>query len=148
MSSSSDNTPPSAGEFTAPESAEASAPFANWRVALMDLVAARLSLIQMESKDATRETTRRVALIAVASAAIFFAWALLLAGGVSLLSQSTGWPWSLIAIGLAALHLLIGFILSQSAKPSGSASFPVTRAEFQKDREWIENFNRNKKSND
>ena len=98
MSSSSDNTPPSAGEFTAPESAEASAPFSHWRVALMDLVAARLSLIQMESKDATREATRRVALIAVASAAIFFAWALLLAGGVSLLSQSTGWPWISVVV--------------------------------------------------
>jgi Putative Actinobacterial Holin-X, holin superfamily III len=148
MSSSSDNLPPSASASSARESSETNAPFTHWRVALMDLLAARLSLIQLESQDAARETTRRVALIAVASAATFFAWALLLAGGVSLLSQSTGWPWNLIAIGFAAIHLVIGIILSQSAKPSGNPSFPVTRAEFQKDREWIENFNRNKKSND
>ena len=148
MSSSSDNTSPIPGESPLPESPEADAPRANWRVALMDLVAARLALIQLESKDATQQASRRAALIAAACAAAFFAWALLLVGGVSLLAQATGWPWNLVTIGLAMLHLVVGIILFQSAKPSGAASFPVTRAEFQKDREWIENFNKNKKSND
>jgi hypothetical protein len=148
MSSSSDNMSSIPGESPVSDSPEADAPRANWRVALMDLVAARLALIQLESKDATQEASRRAALIAAACAAAFFAWSLLLVGGVSLLAQATGWPWNLVAIGLAMLHLVVGIILAQSAKPSGAASFPITRAEFQKDREWIENFNKNKKSND
>lgn len=114
----------------------------------MDLVASRLAIIQLESKDATREASRRAILIGSACGAAFFAWTLLLAGGVSLLSQATGWPWNLVTIGLAALHLVTAIILSQSAKASGAVSFPITRTEFQKDREWIENFNKNKKSND
>ena len=148
MSSSSDSTSPIPGESPRPEFRESDAPRANWREALMGLVAARLALIQLESKDATREASRRAALIGAACATVFFAWALLLIGGISLLAHATGWPWNLVTVGLAILHLVLGIILAQSAKPSGAASFPVTRAEFQKDREWIENFNKTKKSND
>lgn len=148
MSSSSDSPSPVPGESPGPGFRESDAPRASWREALMDLVAARLTLIQLESKDATQEASRRACLIAAACGCAFFAWALLLVGGVSLLSQATGWPWNLVTLGLAALHLVLGIILAQSAKPSGAASFPVTRAEFQKDREWIENFNKDKKSND
>lgn len=147
MNSSSDNMSPAPGESSASESTESGTASPNWRVALMDLVAARLAIIQLESKDATREASRRAILIAAACGAAFFGWALLLVGSVSLLSQATGWPWNLVAMGLAALHLVIAIILSQSAKPSGTPSFPITRTEFQKDREWIENFNNNKKSN-
>jgi hypothetical protein len=148
MSSSSDSTSPIPGESPGPDFREPDATRANWREALMGLIAARLALIQLESKDATQEASRRAGLIAAACGSVFFAWALLLVGGASLLSQATGWPWNLITLGLAALHLVLGIILAQSAKPSGAASFPVTRAEFQKDREWIENFNKDKKSND
>ncbi len=148
MSSSSDSPPPIPEESPGSEFRESDSPRANWREALMGLVAARLALIQLESKDATQEASRRAGFIAAACGAAFFAWALLLAGGISLFSQATGWPWNLVTLGLSALHLGLGIILAQSAKPSGAASFPVTRAEFQKDREWIENFNKNKKSND
>ncbi len=114
----------------------------------MALVAARLALIELESKEAAQAAGRRTALIGTACACVFFTWALLLAAGVSMISRASGWPWDVVAAGLAVLHLLVGIILAQSAKSSGNPAFPVTRAEFKKDREWIENFNKDKKSSD
>ncbi len=123
-------------------------PPANWREALMALIAARVALIQLEAKDSSKEIVRRVLLIAIACGCAFFAWALLLTGGVSLISESTGWPWNLVAVGMALLHLLVSLVLILAAKPSGNSQFPVTRAEFKKDREWIENFHTTSKSSD
>ena len=64
-----------------------------------------------------------------------------------MISESLDWPWNRVAVGAAILHLLAGIILVRLAKPSAATAFPVTRAEFQKDREWIENFPKTKKSN-
>lgn len=114
----------------------------------MDLIAARLTLIQLESQDAAQAAGRRSILIATACACGFFTWGLLLVSGISIISRTTGWPWDWVATGLAALHLLVGIILAQSAKSSGKPAFPITRAEFQKDRKWIENFNKTKRSSD
>ena len=121
---------------------------ANWREALMALIAARFELIQLESKDAAREGARRAVLLIAACGCALFTWALLLLGGISLISQATGWNWDLIAMGAAGLHLLAGIILAFSAKSSDAESFPVTRSEFKKDRAWIENFQKAKKSHD
>ena len=52
-----------------------------------------------------------------------------------------------VAIGLAILHLLLAVVFAKLAKPSGKPAFPFTRAEFEKDREWIENFQKTSKSN-
>lgn len=114
----------------------------------MALVAARVALFQLESKVAVRGATRRAGIIAAACGCAFAAWMLLLAGGVSIISQSTGWPWNWVAVGLAAVHLLVGVILAQVARSAETPNFPATRTEFQKDREWIENFNKPGKSND
>jgi uncharacterized membrane protein YqjE len=130
----------------APEAGIPDQPHANWREALMALIASRLELIQLESRQAAQEASRRAILVGVAAGCAFAAWMLLLAGGVSLISEGTGWPWNRVAVGLACLHLLAGFILARAAKSKGAAAFPATRAEFRKDREWIENFNKTGKS--
>jgi uncharacterized membrane protein YqjE len=147
MNPSSDIGPTGSGKASAPPP-EPEAARANWREALMELVASRVALIQLESKDAARSTSKRAVLIVAACGCAFAAWMLLLAGGVSIISQSTGWPWNWVAVGLAALHLLVGVILAQVAKSAEIPAFPATRAEFQKDREWIENFNKPRKSSD
>lgn len=146
MNSISDKGSTSAGEPVGPEFREPGSPRANWREALLGLIADRVALIQLESKDASRSAAKRAALVASACACVFFAWALFLTAGVSILSKATGMPLSWVALGLAALHLLVGYLMAKSAKSSESPSFPVTRAEFRKDREWIENFNKDKKS--
>jgi uncharacterized membrane protein YqjE len=114
----------------------------------MALIAARFALIEFESKDAAKQGAKRAALIAAACICGIFAWVLFLAGGISLIAETNSWSWYAVAIGAAVIHLLAGIILASLAKSPASAAFPVTRAEFQKDREWIENFHKTKKSND
>ena len=114
----------------------------------MSLIATRLNLIELEAKDAANEAAKRGSALAAAVGCSFFAWALLLAGGISMIAKSANLPWDQVAIGVAALHLLGGIILARRAKPSAATAFPATRTEFKKDREWIENFQKTKKSND
>lgn len=120
----------------------------NWREALIALIASRIALIQLEAQDAARQRIRRVVGMIAAVISCFFTWALLLAGGIAALSSATSCPWHWLAIGAAALHMLLALLLlkSGSADPATPA-FPLTRAEFQKDREWIENFHKKPKSN-
>ena len=147
------NPPPDIGPTFSGASADArmpntQSPPANWREALMALIASRIALIELESKDAVRQGARSAIMIVAAVICAVFAWALLLAGGVSLIAVIADWPWYLVALGVAALHLLVAFVLVKSAKPNAITAFPVTRSEFNKDRQWIENFHLTKKSND
>lgn len=114
----------------------------------MALIASRVALIQLESKDAAKSGAKRAIYLLVVIGCVFFAWLLLLAGGVSLLANTMDWPWSRVAIVLAIFHLLVAIIFAKLAEASGRPTFPHTRAEFQKDREWIENFQTTRKSND
>ncbi len=114
----------------------------------MTLLAARLDLIQIESKDFASELTRRGSWLLAASGCALFTWALVLVSGISIISQKLACPWDRIALGVAALHLLLGLFFARLAKPKSADTYPITRAEFKKDREWIENFQKTKKSND
>lgn len=120
----------------------------NWSEALIALISSRVALIQLEARDAARQRTRRVAAVIVATLCLFFTWALLLAGGIAAIASASGWPWHWLALGAAALHLFLAVLLlnAGSSKP-GAQAFPLTRAEFRKDREWIENFQKKPKSN-
>lgn len=123
-------------------------PPGNWHEALASLISARLGIIQLEAADVTKAVVKRVILFAIAGGCALFAWILLLAGGISLLADATGWAWNLVAIGGGILHLLIGLILIKSAKSASQSPFPVTRAEFQKDCSWIKTFQKTSRSND
>lgn len=118
----------------------------NWREALLTLISSRVTLIQLESKDAARDAGRRAVRMAVVVFCAFFSWALLLAGGIPALARLTGCPWYGVALTLAALHLLVAAVCAKAARTPAAPAFPVTRAEFQKDREWIENFQKTPKS--
>jgi hypothetical protein len=113
----------------------------------MALIASRVDLIELEAKDIARSAVRRAVLLAATFVCILSTWALVLVGGIALIAESAGWPWSWVALAAAALHLLGAFILVRMAKPSGARAFPVTRSEFKKDREWIENLHKTKNSN-
>ena len=121
-------------------------PPANWREALMTLVATRLTLIQMESREVARDVGKRTLKIAAAAICAIFGWALVLAGGITLLAASLGWPWHLVALAVAAMHLLAAWLLISVGRTSPPPAFPLTRAEFLKDREWIEDFQKHRKS--
>jgi threonine/homoserine/homoserine lactone efflux protein len=119
----------------------------NWREALMSLVASRAALIQLEARQSAKSGVKRAASMVAAVLCVFFTWALLLAGGIAAISSASGWAWHWIALGTAAIHLLIALLLAGGVGKSRVPSFPVTRAEFQKDRQWIENFQNKPKSN-
>jgi len=136
---------PSEQGGNAPESASAPE---NWHTALDSLITSRLSLIRLESKEAMSKTIRSLVFIATAALAILFAWGLILVGIIQLIHLSTQWPWHWVALAAGGLHLLIALILVNLAKPSNKSAFPVTRAEFQKDREWLHQVLKTKKSSD
>ena len=147
MNSQTDNKIPHPAEYgTANRNGESPLP-ANWKEALLGLVSSRIALIQLESKHAASHAARRAAAAVAAILCVFFTWTLLLAGGTAVIASATGWPWGWVAIGAAGLHLLAAMIFAKSAKSHGEPSFPVTRSEFQKDREWIENLQKTRKSN-
>jgi uncharacterized membrane protein YqjE len=118
----------------------------HWREALLTLIASRVSIIQIESKEAAKEAAGRLAYAVALIICIFFTWALLLAGGIAALAAATSWPWFWIAIAAAGIHLLAAIGFARAAKAPGKATFTATKAEFQKDREWIENFQKTRKS--
>ncbi len=120
----------------------------NWRVAFMELIASRISIIQLESKEAASDFTCRAILLAAAAGCIFATWALSLAGGITWIAQATHCHWSRVALAAALIHLLAAVILTRKATRPVTAAFMATRNEFLKDRKWIENFQTSKKSSD
>ena len=117
----------------------------NWQEALMALIASRITLIRLEARQSAKNGAGRAIRMAAAAFCLLFAWMLLLAGGIAAVSACSGWPWHWVALATAVLHLLLAWILIISCKATPPA-FPATRAEFQKDREWIENFQKKPKS--
>lgn len=119
---------------------------ADWKFAVLELISARSELIRLELAEFRRESARRGALIILAILAAASGWLLLLAGAVPLLAHAFGLTWPVMALILAALHLaLLGVLLALARRGSGTA-FTATLSEFQKDREWIENLTKTRKS--
>lgn len=120
-----------------PEDTPVSPPPANWREAVADLLSARLELIQLEASQATAEGSRKAVALLVMAIASTFTWALILAGLIPLISQASGVGWPLIALAAAAAHLLIALVMFARLRRKGPPTFPVTRQEFKRDREWF-----------
>jgi len=137
------NTSPDA---SAQSRAQASAA-PGWSEALGALVGSRIALIQLESKAAARQAGELVALIAAVALATLFAWALLLAGGIAALAAATAWPWYWIALAAAVIHAVAAAVGLRRAKSTARPAFPITRAEFHKDREWLNTLKTPRKSN-
>ena len=139
-------TPHPAEHETAGRSGDSPFP-ANWKDALQGLASSRIALIQHESREAAGQVARRVVAAIAAVICVFFTWALLVAGGIAIVSDATGWRWGWVTIGAAAIHLLAAVIFARTANSRGAETFPITRSEFQKDREWITNLQKARKSN-
>lgn len=116
----------------------------NWQEALACLVSSRISIMQAESKDAAATGTKKAVLGAVAAFCALLTWLLLLTGAVGAISAATSWTWYHVAFAAAGLHLVIAVIAILIAKSKSAPSFPITRAEFQKDREWLNQLKKSK----
>lgn len=118
----------------------------NWTQALLGLIASRVTLIRLEAKEAAAAGARRAILLGLALGGLFFGWLLFLAGIVACIAAAAGWPWHWVALGAAGLHFIVSAIFIMIVKSGGKPTFTHTRNEFQKDREWIENFQDNSRS--
>ena len=121
-------------------------PPSNWLDALMLLLSSRISLIRLESKDVASAVVKRVLLMVAALLCVFFTWSLLLVAGITAVSNASGWHWHWVCLAAAALHLLVALLLARRARKPGAPAFPFTHTEFLKDREWIKNLQRIRKS--
>ncbi len=119
----------------------------HWVAALISLFSARLALFQLEAKESAGLALRRVICLVAAVICLFFTWLLLLAGTIAATAAMTGWPWYLLAIAAASFHLIAAIVLAKVLSKPAQPAFPITRAEFQKDREWIEKLQKKPKSN-
>jgi cytochrome bd-type quinol oxidase subunit 2 len=120
---------------TAPDSSSAEP--LGWLDSAALLVSSRIELIRLEARASARQSALRVAKIAAAALCLLFTWILLVAGGIGALAAATGWPWHWLAIAAALIHLIAAFALV-ARRHTTEPSFPLTRAEFEKDRQWLE----------
>ncbi len=141
------------GEESTRESAQA------LRQGLEDHLKARADLLGLEAREAGEIIARKGVLGVAIAGLVFFAYALLLVASVSLLGRwlENSWPdpfggigWQLAAISLGVLHFLIALrLFTRLKRKPGLPLFEYTRAEFQKDREWLQqNKNQSGSAND
>lgn len=117
----------------------------DWKGAFSCLVSSRIAIIQAESKEAASTGAKKVALVAIAAFCALFTWILVLAGIIGAISASTSLQWYHVAFAAAVLHVVIALVAVLMAKAKAAAPFPITRAEFEKDREWLNQLNKKPK---
>jgi uncharacterized membrane protein YqjE len=117
-----------------------------WIDAIITLVASRVALVEIEARSSARRATLRLVQVVAAAVCLVFAWLLFVVGGVGALAMATGWTWHWLAIAAALMHLIAALaLLNRLKSPASEPSFPLTRAEFKKDRQWLENLKAKKK---
>lgn len=109
----------------------------SWKDSMACLVSSRIAIMQAESKDAAAAGVKKAVLAVIAALCALFTWILLLAGAIGAISAATSWTWFHVAFAAAGAHLLIALIAVMIAKAKGAPQFPITRAEFEKDRKWL-----------
>ncbi len=143
------NSPSDTGAHTATETRATRAEYpSNWKEAIGGLIASRFGIFQIEGKEAAGSYAKRLICLVGVAICAFFAWCLLLAGVIALIADNTGWSWYWLAIGAALLHLLVAIVCAVIAKGAEGNFFQVTRAELEKDIEWLQTFQKTEKSND
>lgn len=117
-----------------------------WKNLLVEFIDARLSLIRLEARDAGKEAARRGAIVVMITGAGLATWGLTLAGIIGWISANREWPWYFVALGIALLHLIIAAAGLLLLKQRSAPSFPLTRSELAKDREWLQTINNQENS--
>ncbi|MBC7980201.1 MAG: phage holin family protein [Armatimonadetes bacterium] len=113
---------------------------------MANLLSSRIGIINSESKRALETGIKKAIPLAAAIFCLLVTWLLLLAGGLGLIAAKTTWPWFYAAFAAAGLHILVMVILLNIAKSRAIDAFPLTRAEFKKDREWLNQLKQQPKS--
>lgn len=116
--------------------------------ALADFFESRAALLATESKTALFQFL--VAAVCLVAAVLFFAFGyiFLLGSAVVAIAHMANVSWIWIALAAAGLHFVIALILLVFAATGIKRPvFTATRAELQKDREWLKNLETNQPPN-
>ncbi len=109
----------------------------SWLDAILGLIESRAAIISLEAKDAVGNGLAKLVPLLIALFCVFVAWALIVVAVIGCLASALDWEWYLITFAMAALHIVIAVVALLIAKKPTPAPFPVTRSEFEKDREWL-----------
>jgi len=109
----------------------------NWKQAIPCLVSSRIAIIQAESKQAVSSVFGKVVLLIVAAFFLIIAWLLIAAGIVGVIVLTYSWQWYQAAFAVAGGHIFVAVIALLLSRSKSADSFPITRSEFEKDREWL-----------
>jgi uncharacterized membrane protein YqjE len=121
-----------------PQSQESSAGSDSWQEAIPNLIASRAEIFRIEAQDAIQAAIGKWMVIGLALFLIIGAWTLLIAGLIGLVSTQYAWTWYQVAFAAAGGHFLIALVTCMIIKGGRKTeSFPITRQEFEKDREWL-----------
>ncbi|MFK7852399.1 MAG: phage holin family protein [Akkermansiaceae bacterium] len=110
----------------------------NWKEAGVDFISSKVGIFRVEAKAAATAAIGKIALLLVAVFFLFVTYALLLVGLVGWISDSINWQWYHVAFAISGGHCLISLILLLMCRSKPAEPFPMTRAELEKDREWLE----------
>lgn len=101
---------------------------------------ARLRLASMEGREAAGEAAKVLLLAGAALFVAVFGWLFVCLAVIFLMAKAmgeNGWIWA--SLIMAAVHFIVAAVLGFALRSrGGKAFFPLTVAEFQKDREWLE----------
>lgn len=109
----------------------------------------RLQLVSLETQEALAHFQGKLVPIIVAAICAIGTYFLILTALVSLLGKLLGLlgkhpllDWEVAALLVAGLHIVIIFAMKKAlTRKSGAPLFEYTRAELERDREWIQEHN-------
>jgi uncharacterized membrane protein YqjE len=103
----------------------------------------RLALAARESKTALVHVLVLVSCLAAAAFLAVFGYIFLVASAIVGLAHAFHISWVKIALGAAALHFLLAFVLVMIARSRmHKPVFEMTSVELKKDREWLKNLDK------
>ena len=104
-----------------------------------EFVDSRLELFRLEAQAAGRDAAQRGVLVAIVAVGAGLTWLLLLAGLIGLIANvQDAIPWYGLTLLAALAHLLVAGAAILRLRQPGPSSFPLTRNELAKDREWLQ----------
>lgn len=101
------------------------------------LLKARIMIAKAELPEAGKVVGIRVGMAIGAALLAFFGYAALAAAMIGGLAALADWSWPVAALTIALLHFIIAGILGWMLSKRWPEMFPITRSEFEKDKEWL-----------
>ncbi len=120
----------------------------DWSRAVVGHAQIRVRLAVLEAREACQLLGSQAVYLVGGAALLFVGYLLSVAALVSLMAEKFGARWELVALGIAALHLLGGGVLVAIAKTVGNKPlFEATLQELEKDEQWLDRKSPSTKTN-